>query len=199
MKKLLLMIAVVLCLSLTQLNCNLISSAIPEIPLTISLHSGTIQPTLIPWDQPVTRELALPQTCGQLNLEDLKNRAKEEVQKLSIGADMIAKIIENVEIENLWFHSLSIVIIEGDMPNITSASINLKVGNGEINLSKFQVDSANRTLTLSGNDKIDLLPYIKDFSDGGCIEGTLYITTTGAIENPVKYEIKVKLSVKLKV
>ncbi len=122
------------------------------------------------------KEVQLAGVCGQFDMEKIREQLISGIQKLPFGSNILTRLVNNLKIKNLYVEKITITATQGNFNNISSLSLLIKIGNGEINFGPREPNDEKTAIVFQKDDKIDIYPYIKDFPDGGCVEVKLKIT-----------------------
>lgn len=135
--------------------------------------------------------------CGQFDIEKIKEQVKTAIEKLPIppvASRILLMLVNNVEIKNLWIEKITITATEGVFPNKLSLTMKVKIGDREIDFGQG-ILSDDKNIVFVKDPKVDIYPYIKDFSDGGCVEGNIHVT--GYNSQTIKFDMVADVSLKI--
>ncbi|MGC8739248.1 MAG: hypothetical protein ACP5UA_11480 [Candidatus Hydrogenedens sp.] len=147
----------------------------------------------------IDKDIALPRVCGQFNMEKIKEQIKTAIQALPIPritSRILLMLINNVEIKNLWIEKLTITATEGNFSKLQSLAIKVKIGNGEIDFGQGSFSDDKTSIVFEKDPKVDIYPYIKSFSDGGCVEGNIHIIGYNS-QTDIKVDVVANVSLKV--
>lgn len=169
---------------------------LPDIKFTTPLLKGATIPGGP--DIYVDKDVSLTKLCGQFDIEKIKEQVKTEIQKLPvprIASRILLMLINNVEIKNLWIEKLTVTATEGDFSKLQSLAIKVKIGNGEIDFGEGSFSDDKKSVVFVRDPKVDIYPYIKDFSDGGCVEGNIHVKGYNS-QTDIKFDVVANVSLK---
>ncbi len=170
---------------------------ISDIKFTTPLVKGATIPGGL--DLYVDKDIALPKVCGQFDIEKIKEQVKTAIQKLPvprIASRILLMLINNVEIKNLWIEKLTVTATEGDFSKLQSLAMKVKIGNGEIDFGEGSFNENKTSIVFEKDPKVDIYPFIKSFSDGGCVEGNIHVKGYNS-QTDIKFDIVANVSLKV--
>lgn len=182
----------VVCLTLS--GCIGGCFSIPDIKFTIDLIKGVTIPGGV--DISVDKDVPLTKACGQFDIEKIKERVTTEIQKLpvpQIARRIFLMLVNNVEIKNLWIEKITLTATEGNFSRLTSVTLKIKIGNGEIDFGEGQFNSEKTSIVFQ--KKTDIYPFIKDLNNGGCVEGNIHIKYNS--QTNIKFNVAADVSLKV--
>ncbi len=170
---------------------------ISDIKFTTNLIKGATIPGGP--DIYVNKDIALPKVCGQFDTEKIKEQVTIAIQKLPvprIATRILLFLINNIEIKNLWIEKITITATEGDFSKLESLTLKIKIGNGEIDFGQGKFNEGKTSIVFQKDSKVDVYPYIKDFEDGGCVEGNIRVVGYNS-PNDIKFDVISSVSMKI--
>lgn len=170
---------------------------ISDIKFTTTLIKGATIPGGP--DVYIDKDIALPKVCGQFDMEKIKEQVTLAIQKLPlprITTRILLMLINNVEIKNLWIEKLTLTATEGNFSKLQSLTLKIKIGDGEIDFGQGQFNEDKTSIVFAKDPKVDIYPFIKSFSDGGCVEGSFHILGYNSTSD-IKFDVIANVSLKV--
>lgn len=171
--------------------------SISDIKFTTTLIKGATIPGGP--DVYVDKDIAFPKVCGQFDMEKIKEQVKIAIEKLPmprIASRILLTLLNNIEIKNLWVEKVTITATEGDFSKLQSLTMKVKIGNGEIDFGQGNFNDDRTSIVFEKDPKVDIYPFIKSFSDGGCVEGNIHVNGYNS-QSDIKYDIVANVSLKI--
>ncbi len=147
----------------------------------------------------VDKDVTLTKVCGQFDIEKIKEQVKTAIEKLPIppvASRILLMLVNNVEIKNLWIEKITITATEGDFSKLQSLTMKVKIGDREIDFGQGSFSDDKKSIVFVKDPKVDIYPYIKDFSDGGCVEGNIHVTGYNS-QTDIKFDMVADVSLKI--
>lgn len=167
--------------SLIFSGCVLSLIPLPEIKVTLKLFSANIPESS--FEQWVNKEITIGKVCTSsgFDIESLRQRAIEEIQKLPLSSWMtriLTYAVNEIDLKSVMVDKITLKATTGDFSKITKLSAKIRINNSD--LIDLGEGKFNETKTEIYFDKsFNVLDYLnKNTSEQTCVEGSLIVTGT---------------------
>lgn len=168
--------------SLIFSGCVLSLIPLPEIKVTLKLFSANIpESSFEQWVN--NKEITIGKVCTSsgFDIESLRQRAIEEIQKLPLSSWMtriLTYAVNEIDLKSIMVEKITLKATTGDFSKITKLSAKIRINNSD--LIDLGEGKFNETKTEIYFDKsFNVLDYLnKNTSEQTCVEGSLIVTGT---------------------